>query len=236
MLLVPIQIFAASNIFYGTEQTSLSGVIQDQGKNNFVLVLDQKIDVVTDPKEKGSSDKPEKEVSRVELIIIPRVKIEVTTGKPVQVTGSLRHGEFPSEVLMDVDKIETTSRLSDKQIEIYYEPETVSLAGKLSLETFPGPPNYDNIKTGDQPETCWILNLDEPVTVIPKPEKKDEINEPETGVRWLQLVMDYKKVVPKKLGFNINKKVKVTGTLYHALTGHHHTTVLLRVDKAVVEN
>jgi hypothetical protein len=35
----------------------------------------------------------------------------------------------------------------------------VSLRGKLIRHTFPGPPNYENIKEGDCPETRWVLEI-----------------------------------------------------------------------------
>lgn len=115
---------------------------------------------------------------------------------------------------------------------VHYEPVVVSLSGELSLESFPGPPNYDSIKAGDQAETYWILDLDRPISVSPKREDKDGLQEPEKGVHRLQLVMDYEKVVPKKLGFKAGRRTRITGTLFHRISGHHHTPVLLNVIKA----
>jgi hypothetical protein len=51
---------------------------------------------------------------------------------------------------------------------VNYEPDLVSLNGKIIRKTFPGPPNYENIKTGDQPETYWILILTTPLCVNAK--------------------------------------------------------------------
>ena len=33
---------------------------------------------------------------------------------------------------------------------VYYEPATVELRGTVETKTFPGPPNYTNIKQGDE--------------------------------------------------------------------------------------
>jgi len=43
-----------------------------------------------------------------------------------------------------------------------YEPDAVSLTGKIIRKTFPGRPNYESIKAGDEPETYWILISDKP--------------------------------------------------------------------------
>ncbi len=115
---------------------------------------------------------------------------------------------------------------------LHYEPTVVSLSGKLSLETFPGSPNYESTKAGDQAETYWILDLDRPISVSPKGEDKDGLQESEKGVHRLQLVMDYEKVVPKKIGFKTGIRMRITGTLFHRISGHHHTPVLLNVIKA----
>lgn len=46
-----------------------------------------------------------------------------------------------------------------------YEPSLVSLHGTLARETDAGPPNYRDIRKGDDPETIWILKLDLPICV-----------------------------------------------------------------------
>ena len=121
-----------------------------------------------------------------------------------------------------------------KKAHVFYEPESTVLAGILTRETFPGRPNYESVKAGDEPETFWILNLSQPIDVAIKPGLKDELNEPEKAVHRLQLIVDYEKVVPKKLGFQAGKTVRVVGTLSHAITGHHHTDVLIDVQEAKV--
>ena len=46
-----------------------------------------------------------------------------------------------------------------------YEPAVVTVQGKLVRKTFPGPPNYKDIRTGDEVETNWYLALDSPICV-----------------------------------------------------------------------
>jgi hypothetical protein len=37
----------------------------------------------------------------------------------------------------------------------------VTLHGKIIRHTFPGPPNFESIEDGDQPETKWVLVIEE---------------------------------------------------------------------------
>ena len=108
---------------------------------------------------------------------------------------------------------------------VKYEPSAVTLTGRLSSHLFPGPPNYESIKRGDQKERVIILTIAAPVCVDGG---SDAINEPENNIRDLQLVIrkpaDWK-TVERRLG----KRVTVVGTLFHAHTGHHRTKVLVDV-------
>jgi hypothetical protein len=69
---------------------------------------------------------------------------------------------------------------------VNYEPDLVSLTGKIIRKTFPGPPNYENIKTGDQPETYWILILTKPFCV--NADTNDSLYSSESGIKQVQLV------------------------------------------------
>ncbi|MFZ1980474.1 MAG: hypothetical protein WAU61_04145 [Smithella sp.] len=72
---------------------------------------------------------------------------------------------------------------------VNYEPDSVSLTGKIIRKTFPGRPNYENIKTGDEPETYWILILAKSLCVNAKP---SVYYESETGINQVQIVfMDH---------------------------------------------
>ncbi len=106
-----------------------------------------------------------------------------------------------------------------------YEPEKIALSGIITKQVFPGPPNYEDIKEGDRPETAWILHLDKPVCVVPV-DPKDDIDVPESNVTDMHLIIfgSYKKY--KAL---VGKRVIVQGTLTHAISGHHRTRVLIEV-------
>jgi hypothetical protein len=111
--------------------------------------------------------------------------------------------------------------LTTSQTCLSYEPDTVVLKGTIRRPTFAGPPNYESVAKGDQAETVWLLHLTHPICVSASSDW-----EKETGVSKLQLVFANRSQYDKAL---LNRKVDVTGTLYHAHTGHHHTTVLITV-------
>ena len=98
----------------------------------------------------------------------------------------------------------------------------VSLTGFLSLETYPGRPNYRSVEKGDEPETGYYLRLSSQICVEGvnyETEKKYPID----GIKKLQLV-----VVSSQLKAEIRKlhnrksRVVVTGKPYVGITGHYH--------------
>ena len=103
---------------------------------------------------------------------------------------------------------------------------TVSLKGTLRSQVFPGPPNYESIKRGDRKEVTIILSLGKSVCTTGN--DPQGIDVPEAGIRDVQLVVvkDAHWTTVRRL---IGKRAIVTGTLFHAHTGHHRTKVLLTV-------
>jgi hypothetical protein len=108
-----------------------------------------------------------------------------------------------------------------------YDVAGVQLTGTISRKTFPGPPNYESIRRGDKPETYWILHLARPICTTANAD-----DEAESGITDLQLILplnpppkDYARF--KKLAGR--KDVMVVGQLMHAISGHHHTPVLVEV-------
>jgi hypothetical protein len=110
-----------------------------------------------------------------------------------------------------------------------YEPTIVALEGKLSQQSFPGPPNFESIREGDRKETSWFLDLEMPICTEIDPKSQD-VNVAERNIRRLQIVLGneewnyFKQLNPK-----VGKRVHLDGTLFHAHTGHHHTKILLNL-------
>lgn len=109
-----------------------------------------------------------------------------------------------------------------------YEPKLAQLTGIISMITYPGPPNYENVKAGDASETGGYLRLKAPIDVCANSHMKDPWNTTEKQVTMVQLVIhnqhDWRKI---KNG----NHVRISGTLFHQMTGHHHTRVLCEVQK-----
>ncbi|HKC65176.1 MAG TPA: DUF4431 domain-containing protein [Pyrinomonadaceae bacterium] len=103
-----------------------------------------------------------------------------------------------------------------------YDTDGVQLTGTISKKTFPGPPNYESIRRGDKPETYWILHLTKPICTAASGD-----NDAEKNVTDLQLILTEKQFALYR-NF-IGKRARVTGKLSHAITGHHHTPVLMEV-------
>jgi hypothetical protein len=105
-----------------------------------------------------------------------------------------------------------------------YESQTAVLTGTIKRHTFAGPPNYESIAKGDAPEVTWVLHLAKPICMT-----ADKDSEAERNVSDLQLVFEEGQKQYERYRPLVGRKVNVTGTLFHALTGHHHTRVLLTV-------
>ena len=110
-------------------------------------------------------------------------------------------------------------------------PHIVKLVGVIKNQTFPGPPNYESVVKGDEPEDYWILTLDKPIDVAEDPDYPvpDE-NRPQLNQHELQVNLDDKlnadyAAYQKFLG----RKVEVTGELSQGFTVHHKTPVMIGV-------
>ena len=116
---------------------------------------------------------------------------------------------------------------------VHYEPSRVKLSGSLDLQTFPGPPNYESIADGDRMERHFYLKLDQPIDVLESKEDTDQNSENEKNVQIVQLAIngEDEALWSKFRRAGKGAHVVITGELFHRLTGHHHSRVLLSVEK-----
>ena len=105
-----------------------------------------------------------------------------------------------------------------------YGPATVMLTGMISERVDPGPPGYGETPARDAKELHYYLRPDEAVCVAAKP--GDEVDVAESGVKEMQMV--YFNPLPFRREW-LGKHVRVQGTLFHGISGHHHTAVLINV-------
>ncbi|TDB54245.1 hypothetical protein C5467_14190 [Photorhabdus khanii subsp. guanajuatensis] len=102
------------------------------------------------------------------------------------------------------------------------EGQKITLDGTLLRITYPGPPNYESVENGDDPETYWVLQPDKAIGCAK--------GAPEWGDRnFMQLVVqsefynEYRSLV--------GHRVSVTGTIMYAISGHHHTPIMLETQR-----
>ena len=121
-----------------------------------------------------------------------------------------------------------SSNVRSPQHCLSYEPSTVTLKGKVIRKTFAGPPNYESVRKGDAPETCWILHLIKPICVNADKTMTGG-DKPEKNVYEIQIRLSEKQYTQYES--LLGKRVEVSGKLMHAFTAHHHTNILLTLEE-----
>jgi hypothetical protein len=112
-----------------------------------------------------------------------------------------------------------------------YQYDSVSvITGTVTTEIYFGPPGFGEHPKTDSKEEVYILTIEKPITVISKETDENATNITKENVSRIQLIM------PDNIdasGYK-NKTVRLTGTFFGAQTGHHHTDVLMDVQKVEV--
>ncbi len=108
-------------------------------------------------------------------------------------------------------------------------PATVALLGVVERATFPGPPDYQSVARGDAKETCWLLRLDRSLCLEASLNLSGDVEDKEHDrVRRIQLVFADGDAYDKYRDL-VGRRIRATGGLFAAETGHHHIEVLLEV-------
>lgn len=97
-----------------------------------------------------------------------------------------------------------------------FEERPLSASGFVSLEVFPGPPNYKCIKNGDSREKAWILTT-------------------ASMGRFHLVILDDRNEKFETLRRCLGKMVRVKGVAWEAHTGHHRTPFLITVHSIEAE-
>ena len=107
-----------------------------------------------------------------------------------------------------------------------YSPKINVIEGIIKPIVFAGPPNFSSVKNGDKPEKYWVLYSTYP-TCLNSNEDVDVDYANEQNVKEIQLIIDNYSKYKNMTG----KSVRVYGRLIHAISGHHHTNILMDVTK-----
>ena len=105
-----------------------------------------------------------------------------------------------------------------------YEPADATLAGTLTRQVFPGPPGFEDVVTGDEPLVGYYLSLSEPLCMQGNENEADiSVEDSETLVQLVLQATDYDNLRPY-----LDQPVVLKGTLFGAVSGFHHTQVLMQ--------
>jgi hypothetical protein len=112
------------------------------------------------------------------------------------------------------------------------QTRSVSFEGTLSYSIFPGQPNYEDVRKGDEP--TYLLKLDAPICAIGdeflNPDKrfdKIQVYPADSGVAGRFLSIDLRRLA--------GKRVVVEGnSAFGAHTGHDHAPLLLPITNVAV--
>lgn len=120
------------------------------------------------------------------------------------------------------------SSVQEKKCLDYGPQIKVQLEGQLYEKSFPGPPNYTDIKNGDKEETFWFIKTPKGFCVNDKGDDWAGKLVNQTDVQLIMRVELIDWYETKK--FFLGQKVIVTGTLFPQMSGHHRTEVLITVE------
>ena len=98
----------------------------------------------------------------------------------------------------------------------------------LYKKSFPGPPNYTDIKQGDKEEIVWLIKTPRGFCVN---DNGDDwagklVNQTDVQLVILPKLIDWYETKKSILG----QRAIVTGTLFPQMSGHHRTEVLITVE------
>lgn len=100
------------------------------------------------------------------------------------------------------------------------------LSGTLNFKMFPGPPNFEDIRSGDQPEPTYILKLDESICVSGS-DMQDGSSEPINDVQVYAIddqALDG--AMRRSKGQHVTVTAKDPDV---ATTGHHHAPLVTQI-------
>jgi hypothetical protein len=137
-----------------------------------------------------------------------------------------RYGIIIRSILTAVAFLLLTAEVAQAQSPLClpYEPETVVLTGTVQRVLAYGPPNYGRTPDRDAKEIFYSLQLTAPICVS----GGDDPDQPaEPAIRQVQIAfinLPFDRTIARH-------RVRIIGTLFHAMTGHHHTKVLISPDR-----
>jgi hypothetical protein len=124
----------------------------------------------------------------------------------------------------------TGSQAANGCINIADDHSRVTASGRLTLQLFAGPPNYESIAGGDAEERTYILELPGATCIV----DGGDFGDP--SVRFVTVhVSTAEDALLGVLAAAVGRRVTVSGEGFGSRTGHHHAPLVILADRVVVE-
>jgi hypothetical protein len=145
---------------------------------------------------------------------------EMLTPRLVAVTLTLWTGVVPAAPVIS-DAVDPSAPC------LNYDDPSVRLSGTVFSRIYFGPLGYGETPAQDARERATLLLVDAPICVKASPHPELDNNSYEGDVILIQLAAVH--VRPELLEKAQGQRATVRGSLFHRLTGHHRTPVLMDV-------
>jgi hypothetical protein len=149
-------------------------------------------------------------------------------GKTANYPASLVYGKENGIWKIIAESDDITDLRKAQPVTVHYAPEKVTVEGLLEENSgFVSPEGNDQASDGKQ--TYYVIWASQPLDVIGPDDPKtllEQQNITELGMERIQVVGD-----DKEIAALLNKKVRATGTLFHAHLPEHFTPVVLEVEE-----
>lgn len=106
----------------------------------------------------------------------------------------------------------------------------VTVSGRLTLQLFPGPPNFESIAAGDAEERTFIVELPSAACI----DDGGDFAEPTEKFVTVQ-VSGAQDALSEVLKAAVGRQVVVEGEGFASHTGHHHAPLVVIADRVGVE-
>jgi hypothetical protein len=135
-----------------------------------------------------------------------------------------------TDSVVAADKAPALTSAVDDEDCLPIEPERLWIAGTVRQEPKLGPPGYGETPKIDQKLVITVIDLDHPVDICASA-SPDEPYDRVADVQMVQLAGNFD---PARMRRSISQRIRVHGSLFHQVWGHHFLPILINVDSVAV--
>ena len=123
----------------------------------------------------------------------------------------------------------TGPQTSEGCIRVADPKSKVSVSGRLTLQLFPGVPNFESIAAGDAEERTFIVELPAETCIDDGGEFADPAE------KFVTVQVSGADRLSTVLKAAVGRKVRIEGEGFASHTGHHHAPLVVIADRVSVE-